>query len=264
MMKASIYASVGENTKTRDTGVRLIQNALSHIILQNILIPLVPFKTDGIVAKNSRLAIGHFIITRLLITLTFVFFALGCNAQTNSSTAPANANTSAVENAMGIFSTAVSNKDAKQFVSLTNPSGIYLVRLFTSGNLGSRGPELSESVKPATINEKLQFPIKDQTPFTLKIHFPELPIKSFKALPQRTLPAEIDIAHYDQWPPILKKALANTPEATTRSPIILSSNSGRYWLYTEAQIIDDALVGAFAVFSPEGDKLKLVAVIELL
>jgi hypothetical protein len=103
-----------------------------------------------------------------------------------------------------------------------------------------------------------------QTPFSLPELFINLPIKSYKELHNRTLSPEIGTTHFDQWAPILKKNLTGTPEAETGNPIILSSSSVKYWVYAEAQIIDDILVGGFAVFENKNNTLKLVAVIELL
>ena len=55
-----------------------------------------------------------------------------------------------------------------------------------------------------------------------------------------------------------------TTESASRAPIILSSANSKYHVSAEAQIIDDILVGGFAVFAMADGKLQLVALIELL
>ena len=162
------------------------------------------------------------------------------------------------------FSTAVTSKNIPLFVELTDPRGIYLVRKFTSGNLGGRGEELSELTQLKKLNEKFQFPIKNQTPYSLGFLFHELPIKSFANLSHRSLPSEVEDLHFDTWVPFLKESLTGAPEVKDGMPIRLSSANGKYHVYAEAQIIDEILVGGFAVFSKENGKMKLVALIDLL
>ncbi len=206
---------------------------------------------------------------RFILTLTLMIFTLGCEAKTKNIAPEQNSSLTTksslnVESTSNTFSAALTNKDISAFLTIADPHGIYLVRLFTSGNLGGRGSSLSELQAIVKIDKALAFPIKKQTPFDLPGLFINLPIKSFKALPSRKLLPEIDNTHYDQWAPILKKSLSGAPEAVTGDPIILSSGSSKYWVYAEAQIIDDMLVGGFAVFENQNGKLMLVAVIELL
>ena len=206
---------------------------------------------------------------RFIITFAVILFTLGCKAETKNADIEQSRNTvtknnSSVESVINSFSTSVTKKDTSLFLGITDQKEVYLVRSFTSGNLGGRGSSLSEKINPTKINKKLAFPIKNQTPFDLSGLFPSLPIKSFTALPNRILLPEIETAHYDQWAPILKKNLTGVPEMTEGDPIILSSRSSKYWVYVEAQIIDDVLVGGFAVFENQNDKLMLVAIIELL
>lgn len=206
-------------------------------------------------------------IIRLFIFLIVVVFASGCNAEKSYSSNMESekvVTNKDVEAAFESFSKAVSEKDADLFIGLANPDGIHLVRKFTSGTLGGRGPELSELTDPKKINEKLQFPIKDQTPYSIRIQFQELPIKSFKALSKRPLSAEVENLDFDTWGPFLKESLTGTREVADRLPIMLSSANSKYYVYAEAQIIDDILVGGFAVFAVTDGKLKLVSLIELL
>jgi len=206
---------------------------------------------------------------RLIFTVTVILFTIGCNAETNNvllerSNNPAIESLSQAEKAMNSFSSAVVKKDTNLFLSIAEPKGLYLVRSFTSGNLGGRGASLSEKIVPTTINKDLAFPIKSQTPFDLSSLFTSLPIKSFKALPTRMLLSEVETTPYDQRAPILKKTLKGASEVIEGDPILLISSSPKYWVYAEAQIIDDILVGGFAIFETKNDMLKLVAVIELL
>jgi len=205
-------------------------------------------------------------ITRFLLIFIFSLSAVGCKAETkDSKTQPGISITEAdTETVLTIFSNAILEKNVNSFLSITDAKGIYLVRKFTSGNLGGRGPKLSELINPLTINDKLQFPIKNQTPYSVKSHFPELPIKSYKALPRRSLLLESDANHFDQWESSLKKSLKGVPEAIKADPVLLVSSSSKYLVYAEAQIIDDILVGGFAIFSMQDGKLKLVSLVQLL
>lgn len=206
-------------------------------------------------------------ILRIFIFLAFVIFACGCNAQkkddSNIKSEKVITNKE-IEAAFESFSKAISEKNVNLFIDLANPDGIHLVRKFTSGTLGGRGPELSELTDPKKINEKLQFPIKDQTPYSIRIQFQELPIKSFNALSNRPLSAEVENLDFDTWGPFLKESLAGTREVADRLPIMLASANSKYYVYAEAQIIGDILVGGFAVFAVTDGKLQLVALIELL
>lgn len=207
-------------------------------------------------------------LMRFLIFSTFVFFTSGSSAEKeHTSIAKSNGVVSTkeqVETAFLSFSKAVSEKNVDLFINLANPDGIHLVRKFTSGTLGGRGPELSKVTDPKKIDEKLQFPVKNQTPYSIRIQFQELPIKSFAALSNQSLAAEVETLNFDTWAPFLKKSLVGTPESANREPIMLSSANYKYYVYAEAQIIDDILVGGFAVFEMKNGKVQLVSLIELL
>lgn len=208
-----------------------------------------------------------YMIARILILLTFIMFFYGCSAEkTDTSMVEPVKITSnkEVETTFKSFSKAVSEKNVDLFINLANPDGIHLVRKFTTGTLGGRGSELSELTDPKKINGKLQIPIKDQTPYSIRIQFQELPIESFAALSHQTLSAEVESQDFDTWGPFLNKALTGTPESADRMPIILVSANSKYYVYAEAQIISDAIVGGFAVFSMVDGKLKLVSLIDLL
>jgi len=206
-------------------------------------------------------------IMRIFLYLTFALFACACSAEKKDiSTIESHkvASNKDVEAAVESFSKAVSERNVDLFINLANPNGIHLVRKFTSGNLGGRGAELSELTDPKKIDEKLQFPIKNQTSYSIRIQFQELPIKSFATLSNQSLSAEIETLNFDSWGPFLKKSLIGTPESAERAPIMLSSANSKYYVYAEAQIIEDILVGGFAVFSMVDGKLQLVSLIELL
>lgn len=204
-------------------------------------------------------------ITRLITVLLLAISIQSCNAETSIST-PANTpvvqDSVIVEKTIVSFSTALPNKDLNLLLTITDPKDISVVRLFTSGNLGGRGEPLSEKISTSKINSELAFAIKNQTPFELPGLFVNLPIKSFGALPKRPLSADADTTYFDQWAPILKGSLKGSPEAIGGDSVLLTSS--KYYVYAEAQIIDDILVGGFAVFSIEDGKLQLVSLINLL
>ena len=204
-------------------------------------------------------------IARIFILMCFVFATSGCNGEekyTSTKSPISVASNKNVETAIESFSMAVSKKDVNIFVSLADPKGVHLVRKFTSGNLGGRGPELSMLTDPKSINEDLEFPVKKQTSYSVPFQFQDLPFKSFAALPQYPLSADVDATDFDQWEPILKSSLKGAAEVSDGSSLLLVSP--KYWVYTEAQIIDDILVGGFAVFAMVDGKLQLVALIDLL
>lgn len=165
------------------------------------------------------------------------------------------------EIALGSFSGAVSASKPSSFVAISNPQGVHLVRKFTSGNLGGRGKELSKNVSASLLNSEMEFPVKDQTPFSLKILFPGLPIKSYKALPHYQFTVTKGLS-FDQWAPVLTKTLVNVPEAVNGSPVILVSSN--YWVYSEAQVIDGVVVGGFAVFKKVDEGFVLLSLIDFL
>ncbi len=205
-------------------------------------------------------------INRLITALVLTLFIQSCGAETQNvgpqKNSAVTSNELVVENAITNFSTALAKKDLHLLLTITDPKDIYLVRVFTSGNLGGRGSPLSQAMSTNSISKELAFDIKKQTPFDLPALFTNLPIQSVKTLPRRTLATETNTAHFDQWEPILKKSLKDAPEVVDGDSLLLKSE--KYWVYTEAQIIDDILVGSFAIFLIQDGKLKLVSFIELL
>jgi|GEM_PF-1519848 len=164
--------------------------------------------------------------------------------------------------ALGDFSKAVATKDTKLFVATTNAKSVYLVRKFASGTLGGRGSELSAEFEPSAIAKDMSFAVKNQTSLELPSVFVTQPIQSYSSLKQYPLPQEIDNTHYDQWAPVLLKALTNKPGAGPGDPVILKS--AKYWIYAEAQIIDGVMVGSFAAFANETNKATLAAIVVFL
>lgn len=203
-------------------------------------------------------------ITRFIAVLLLALSVQSCNAETkNSATVNSSVPSNVItERTITNFSTALTNKDLALLLTITDPEDIALVRLFTSGNLGGRGEPLSEEFSTSKMNPELAFDIKNQTPFELPGLFVNLPIKSFSALSQRPLSADADTTYFDQWVPILKNSLKGSVESKDGDSILLVS--AKYYVYAEAQIIDDILVGGFAVFAVTDGKLKLVSLIELL
>ena len=104
---------------------------------------------------------------RFFIGIVISLFLCSCNAEEESSNLEYSFETSAQ-----LFSAAVQNGDVHKFNAVANPSGIYLVRKFTSGNLGGRGEELSANFSTSSVTEDMEFLVNDQTPFSLKLVFP--------------------------------------------------------------------------------------------
>jgi len=200
-------------------------------------------------------------ITVLLLAISIQSYSAETSTSTSAST-PAVQDSVIVEKTIVSFSTALSNKDLDLLLTIADPKDISVVRLFTSGNLGGRGDPLSEEISTSKMNSELAFDIKNQTAFELPGLFVNLPIKSFSALPTHPLSADADKTYFDQWAPILKSSLKGSPEAISGDSLFLTS--AKYYVYAEAQIIDDILVGGFAVFAMTDGKLQLVSLIELL
>jgi PBP1b-binding outer membrane lipoprotein LpoB len=205
-------------------------------------------------------------IKRIITVLLLTIFVQSCEAAPQNVTQEKGDaivfNTINAEQTVTNFSTALTKKNLDLLLSLTNQKDIYLVRIFTSGNLGGRGSPLSQSIDIKSISKELSIEIKKQTPFDLPELFTNLPISSAKTLPHRTLATEANSTHFDQWAPILKKSLIGAPETNDGNSLLLQSS--KYWVYTEAQIINDTLIGSFAVFSNQNGELKLISVMELL
>ncbi len=207
--------------------------------------------------------------------LPIVFFAvLGCKseAETDVTLAPAKAQLTEstagsekqVSQAVQIFSNALKDKSRSQFLMLADSQGVNLIRLFTSGNLGGRGESLSRSTQPGLISDDLEFPVEKQTPFALSIMFPSLPIDSTQTLQFSPMQLDAKQLPMDQWAVPMKSALAKLPNMKEGALVVLTEQSNTYWILADAQIIDDALVGGFAVFKREGETIKLVGLIDLL
>lgn len=162
------------------------------------------------------------------------------------------------------FSSAIKDKNREQFLAVADSQPMNLVRLFTSGNLGGRGEPLSRSIQAELITDELEFPIEKQTPFSLAIMFPSLPIDSAKSLPFIPMSINAKALPLDQWAPSLKVALAKLPNIKDGALVVLADSANSYWVLADAQIIDNVLVGGFAVFNSDGDRVKLVGLIDLL
>lgn len=195
---------------------------------------------------------------RLFLVSLISALCSSCNAETVDS----KANDSLVISVL-FFSESISNGNVEKFKESTNSNGIYLVRKFTSGNLGGRGEELSRMVPLSSMNKEMEFSIEGQTPFNIKILFPGIPVPEYKKLPQYPLSADVCDLAFDQWEAPLKRAVAPLRESAEGIPIILTAST-KCWVYTEAQVIDGVLVGGFAVFKYNSGKSSLVSIIELL
>lgn len=197
-------------------------------------------------------------IFRFFLLVLFSVHCCSCSAEVDSASI-----NSSLELSVVSLSSAVSEGNIAKFKNVTDSEGVYLVRKFTSGTLGGRGPELSDRFAPSSITTEMEFLINGQTPFSLKILFPGFPVKNYKEIPEYTFPAEACHLNFDQWGVALKRAIEPLPEAVEGNPIILKAAT-ECWVYAEAQVIDGILVGGFAVFKKKADKLLLVSIIELL
>lgn len=162
------------------------------------------------------------------------------------------------------FSSALEQKDRIAFISLSDTQDVYLVRIFTSGNLGGRGEPLSQITNSNQISNEMDFAIGGQTAFSVPSIFASLPMNSFQSVLRKPLLLISTQTPYDQWASILMQSLKSVPEVKDGAPVILVNESLGYWVFADAQIIDDILVGGFAVFKSENGTSTLEAMIELL
>lgn len=193
---------------------------------------------------------------RIFLVLIFSTLCSSCyaeNARTNDSIAAS----------VLSFSESLSNSDVRKFKEGASSEGLYLVRKFTSGNLGGRGEELSRIVPLSSMSKDMEFSIAGQTPFNIKILFPGIAVQGHKSLAQYPLSVDVCNLAFDQWGDSLKRVLAPLAESVEGIPIMLSAST-KCWVYAEAQVIDGVLVGGFAVFKYSSGKPSLVAIIELL
>ncbi len=203
-----------------------------------------------------------------------LFAVLGCKSEAETGAVPTSAKAQLTEptavsekqvsQAVQGFSNALKDKSRSEFLALADNQSVNLVRLFTSGNLGGRGEFLSRNTKPDFISDDLAFSVEKQTPFALSIMFPSLPIDSAQALQFVSMTVDAKQLPMDQWAVPMKSALAKLPNMNEGALVVLTEQSNIYWVLADAQIIDDALVGGFAVFKREGDAIKLVGLIDLL
>lgn len=197
-------------------------------------------------------------IIRLFIIAVFSLLCGACDAGSNS-----HSSQDSFEDSLLSFSSAVSSGDISGFRSIAGSDEVYLVRKFTSGNLGGRGEELSGAYSVDSLTKDMEFLIEQQTPFSLRMLFPGFPLKNYKMLPQYKMPADICNVAFDRWGDELKKAISPLPQANEGGTVILTA-APDCWVYAEAQVIDEILVGGFAVFKSNADSLYLASIIELL
>ena len=197
-------------------------------------------------------------IIRLFFLILFSMHCGACSAEVSNSEVEVS-----LERAVTSFSNSVSSDDVSGFKNIVDSSGLLLIRQFTSGNLGGRGDELNEKFSTSLMTSDMEFPINGQTPFSVKVLFPGLPVKNVKGLSRYTFPVAACDLRFGQWSALLKETIAPLPEAVEGNAIILNAVSG-CWIYVEAQVIDDILVGGFAVFKREENEVHLVSIIELL
>lgn len=194
-------------------------------------------------------------------SLVVIFLTVFCGACHSEPKAKNKSIDLSFEKVVTAFSNSVSTGSTSKFLDITNSDEVHLVRKFTSGNLGGRGEELNRSVSVSSLNDEMEFPIKDQTPFNLKIIFPGLPVEASKKLPKFNV-RDIEGLSFEEWYPELMKALVDAPEAVSGDPVLLVSQ--KYWIYCEAQIIDGVLAGGFAIFENDADHFSLVSIVDLL
>ncbi len=201
---------------------------------------------------------------RIILVLILSLITQACQAETKDRAVMKNnsGQEHVVEKTIMDFSKALADKDLDLLLAVSDAKEIAVVRRFTSGNLGGRGEPLSKFIPLSKINAELAVDVKNQTAFDIPGLFMNFPLVSFSAVPQRDLLPDANSTAFDQWESVLKASLEGTPEVVDGDPVILRSS--RYYVYAEAQIITDILVGGFAVFELQNGKAKLVALIELL
>jgi hypothetical protein len=219
-----------------------------------------------------------YMIIRMLFIILSLVCAAGCNSDTTStSNAKPSINShqnstiditaerwAAIDNALLDFSVAVTERNVALFKALADESGFQLVRIFTSGNLGGRGLPLNQLASAQKVNSDMTFTIEAQTPFNLSAIFPSFPLGSLNNVTRQNLKSPLLNVPYEQWTPFLTQSLKSVPDIETGKVVVLADEASGYWVLADAQIIDNILVGGFAVFSMQQGTIKVTAIIELL
>ncbi len=107
--------------------------------------------------------------------------------------------------------------------------------------------------------------VENQTPIDLPRAFPSLDFESSKSIASyssdftlsRDLPIRITLD-------TLKGIIGSKTESEEGVPFTLMSNDGNFLVFSNAQVIDDILVGGIAIFKLQGDHFYLYAVLQLL
>lgn len=187
--------------------------------------------------------LGVFFCVTLALTST------GCFSQPNDAKEIKTTAISAIDiSAIKQFSQLLAKKEKDKFINLFSPSGLKVYRGFSSGNLGGRGESLSSTFTAKDVKQDLTINIDGQTPIDFPWLFPGVIEQDGHDFPTYSLAADvIDLANPPKTLARLQELLNGKAEMVEGVPLLLAAN-GHELVLVEAQIIDGALVGGFAIF----------------
>jgi hypothetical protein len=181
--------------------------------------------------------------------VTLAMASTGCFSQPNDAKEIKTAAAPAVDiSVIKQFSHLLAKKEKDSFTNLFPPTGLKVYRGFSSGNLGGRGESISSTFTAKDVKQNLTIDIEGQTPIDFPWLFPGLIEQDGSELPTYPVAGDVvDLENPSKTLAGLQALLTGKGEMVEGAPLLLAARGNKYVL-VEAQIIDDALVGGFAIF----------------
>lgn len=175
-------------------------------------------------------------------------------------------NKTAIQDAVSKFVESIKNNDENTFRNLIDTDGILVIRNFISGGNGERGKDIKDIYIKENVPDNLEFPVKDEIPVNPADLFTETIIAKLDTV-------EVKIIEDDELL-LITQTTDTLSTINMIAEILKRSNNHDFvpsivrlgdkgFVLTEAQLVDDLPIGAFAVFVERDDKYYLKALIDL-
>lgn len=203
-------------------------------------------------------------IKSLLIT-AFLLLSIGCYSDSTSNERSTKEHSEVTyTQTVDKFLFAIKKKNKPELLTLLPDKGLQIYRGFVSGNLGARGNELSQVYAADQISNELTIAVVDQTAIDIPWLFPEA--TKFNSGSLKVYPLNGSVVKEDFVKSLLgtiKTSLLDKPEMADGAPLLLESPDQKIVVLAEAQVIDDILVGGFAVFTLRRDKYQFELLLDI-
>jgi len=203
-------------------------------------------------------------MNKLLGKIFFILMSFGFSANINAESTISGREFNGFAE-VDLFAKSLKARSKPELLKLLPKEGLFVYRGFTSGNYGARGSDVGLLFAAKNISDKLTIDVKKQLPIDLPDAFPSLDFNSSKSIASYssdfTLSRDLPISNTLT---ILKGIIGSKTESEEGVPFTLMSNDGNFLVFSNAQVIDDILVGGIAIFKLQGDHFYLFAVLELL